>query len=108
MPENGNPIHIDTWDIIWNSRETSCLGNGTEFIEKIRNAQEKPKEEPDVLSAWTINNGYMNEPGWMLGVTSSLVLNTNSCEATKEALNVILKLIEKLSEYKLYCAVVTR
>ena len=102
MPEKGIPIHIATWDIVWNSRDISCLGNGTEFIEKIRSAQEKPKETPDVLSAWIINNGYMNEPGWRLSVTSSLALETNNCEATKEALNVILKLIEKLSEYSCY------
>ena len=98
-PENGIPIHKRVWEIVWQSQQdTECLNNGTDFVKAIEDAQEKPDKQPDVLSAWTINSGFMNQPGWMLGVSSSMVLQTNSCEATKEALNVLLKLIEKLSK----------
>ena len=52
-------------------------------------------------AAWTINAGLQSitTGDWHLGVSSSIVLNTATCEGVEEALKVIKKLINKISKF---------
>ena len=92
MPEAGIPIHKKIWEITFNS-QIGCRNITEDIIE----AQEKPDKMPDTLSAMTVNAGYpLKDYDWQFGISSSVVIYTETCEGMEEALRVLKKLIKKL------------
>ena len=98
VPSAGTPIHVRRWNIDFKTN-AGCR----DITEDIEKAQSKWNGEDSDKSAFQINAGFYtsDQYEWYLGVSSSIVFSTRSCEGMEEGLRYILRLIEKLRKHNM-------